>query len=70
MTLRNWTPEQQRAVAGAPGLGPLTLRRELVIFKSGFRSRSYCLQECTQVCAASFNGPPAGLQEQQPQMKR
>ena len=45
-------------VAGAPGLGPITLQREAVVFKnSGFRSRHYCLSECTQVCYASINGP-------------
>ncbi len=50
-------------MAGAPGLGPLTLRRELVVFKDGFRSRKYCISECTQACAASYNGPPAGSPE-------
>ena len=46
--------------AGAPGLGPLTIRHEAVVFKDGFRSRQYCLSECTQVCAASINGPAKG----------
>jgi hypothetical protein len=27
------------------------MRGEIVVFKSGFRSRSYCLSECAQVCA-------------------
>ena len=39
------------AYAGAPGLGPLSMRRELIVFKDGYRTRKYCLSECTQVCA-------------------
>ncbi|KAK9906800.1 hypothetical protein WJX75_008282 [Coccomyxa subellipsoidea] len=39
---------------GAPGLGPISVRKELIVFKDGFRSRQYCLSECTQVCAASL----------------
>ncbi|KAL6757761.1 hypothetical protein V8C86DRAFT_2615193, partial [Haematococcus lacustris] len=46
---------------GAPGLGPLSLRREVVVFKDGFRSRSYCLSECANVCALSINAK-AGAQ--------
>lgn len=42
------------ASAGAPGLGPLSQRRELVVFKEGYRSRQYCLSECIQVCAAAL----------------
>lgn len=34
---------------GAPGLGPISVRKELVVFKEGFRSRQYCLSECVQV---------------------
>jgi hypothetical protein len=30
---------------GAPGLGPISLRKEIVVFKDGFRSRQYCLSE-------------------------
>jgi len=41
--------------AGAPGLGPMSVRREIVVFKEGFRSRKYCLSECTQVCALEAN---------------
>lgn len=33
-------------------------RKEIVVFKDGYRSRSYCLSECTQVCALTIN-PPA-----------
>ena len=40
--------------AGAPGLGPLSVRKEIMVFEPGFRSRAYCLSECTQVCAASL----------------
>jgi hypothetical protein len=30
---------------GAPGLGPISLRKEVVVFKDGFRSRQYCLSK-------------------------
>ncbi|EMS45222.1 hypothetical protein TRIUR3_32969 [Triticum urartu] len=37
--------------AGAPGVGgPFNVRRPLVVFKEGFRSRQYCLVECSDVC--------------------
>lgn len=37
--------------AGAPGIGgPFNVRRPLVVFKDGFRSRQYCLVECSDVC--------------------
>ncbi|XP_003570903.1 uncharacterized protein LOC100841949 isoform X3 [Brachypodium distachyon] len=37
--------------AGAPGVGgPFNVRRPLVVFKDGFRSRQYCLVECSDVC--------------------
>lgn len=29
--------------------------KEIVVFKEGYRSRSYCLSECTQVCALTIN---------------
>ncbi|KAI4325187.1 hypothetical protein MLD38_030605 [Melastoma candidum] len=35
---------------GAPGEGPLNIRRPLVVFKQGFRSRQYCLVECSDIC--------------------
>ena len=41
---------------GAPGLGPLALRREPAVFKDTFRSRGYCLGECTQLCALPARG--------------
>ncbi|CAL5227664.1 g10671 [Coccomyxa viridis] len=44
-----------RGGGGAPGLGPLSQRRELVVFKDGYRSRQYCLSECIQVCAAALS---------------
>lgn len=39
------------ADAGAPGLGPLSQRGEEAVFQEGYRSRQYCLRECTEVCA-------------------
>ncbi|EFN58627.1 hypothetical protein CHLNCDRAFT_140852 [Chlorella variabilis] len=33
-------------------------KKEIVVFKDGYRSRAYCLSECTQVCALTIN-PPA-----------
>ncbi|KAG6504814.1 uncharacterized protein LOC121985567 isoform X2 [Zingiber officinale] len=37
--------------AGSPGAeGPLNVRRPLVVFKNGFRSRQYCLLECSDIC--------------------
>ena len=53
---RKCIPTCLRGGEGAPGLGPMTVRRELVVFKEGFRDRRYCLTECTTVCALSFNG--------------
>ncbi|CAI9761149.1 unnamed protein product [Fraxinus pennsylvanica] len=35
---------------GSPGEGPLNIRRPLVVFKDGFRSRQYCLSECSDIC--------------------
>ncbi|KAK9818298.1 hypothetical protein WJX72_010257 [[Myrmecia] bisecta] len=49
-----------RGGGGAPGLGPLSMRREIIVFKEGFRSRQYCLSECTQVCALSLRPPIQG----------
>lgn len=40
---------------GAPGLGPISARRDPVIFKDGFRSREYCLYECTDICSIRVN---------------
>lgn len=56
---RKCLPACIRGGEGAPGLGPLTVRKDLVKFKAGFRTRTYCLSECTQVCAASITGIPA-----------
>lgn len=50
------TPTLHTLLAGAPGLGPLSMRRELIVFKDSYRSRKYCLSECTQVCAIQSNG--------------
>ncbi|KAJ1277838.1 hypothetical protein BS78_04G033900 [Paspalum vaginatum] len=36
---------------GAPGVaGPFNTRRPLVVFKDTFRSRQYCLVECSDIC--------------------
>ncbi|KAG0451397.1 hypothetical protein HPP92_017711 [Vanilla planifolia] len=39
-----------RGGAGSPGEGPLNVRRPLVVFKQGFRTRQYCLSECSDIC--------------------
>ncbi|GLJ24876.1 hypothetical protein SUGI_0475780 [Cryptomeria japonica] len=39
-----------RGGAGSPGEGPLNVRRPLVVFKDGFRTRQYCLTECSDIC--------------------
>lgn len=50
---RKCMPACIRGGAGAPGLGPLTLRKELVELKEGFRDRGYCLETCTRACSAA-----------------
>ncbi|KEH24732.1 hypothetical protein MTR_6g004140 [Medicago truncatula] len=35
---------------GSPGEGPLNIIGPLVVFKQGFRSRHYCLVECSDIC--------------------
>ena len=44
-----------RGGSGAPGLGPLSIRKAPVVFKEGFRSRQYCLSECTEICSITVN---------------
>ncbi|KAJ6739824.1 hypothetical protein OIU79_000053 [Salix purpurea] len=39
-----------RGGEGSPGEGPLNVRRPMVVFKQGFRSRNYCLVECSDIC--------------------
>lgn len=39
-----------RGGGGAPGEGPLNVRKPLVVFKEEFRSRQYCLVECSEIC--------------------
>ncbi|KAL9247204.1 hypothetical protein vseg_020660 [Gypsophila vaccaria] len=39
-----------RGGEGSPGEGPLNLRGPIVVFKQGFRSRQYCLVECSDIC--------------------
>ena len=36
--------------SGAPGLGPMSVRGDPVVFKDGFRSRQYCIRECAELC--------------------
>ncbi|KAI5070111.1 hypothetical protein GOP47_0014454 [Adiantum capillus-veneris] len=45
-----------RGGGGAPGEGPLNVRKPLVVFKEGFRSRNYCLVECSEICNIIGNG--------------
>lgn len=45
-----------RGGQGAPGIGPMALRKEVVVFKPGYRSGKYCLNECIQICALQING--------------
>jgi len=40
-----------RGGGGAPGLGPMSVRKAPVVFEEGFRSRGYCVRECTEICA-------------------
>ncbi|XP_071727028.1 uncharacterized protein [Rutidosis leptorrhynchoides] len=35
---------------GSPGEGPINVKKPLFVFKQGFRSRHYCLVECSDVC--------------------
>jgi len=54
--LRKCMPGCVRGGAGAPGLGPATLRKDPVVFTEGFRDRGTCLRECTEVCALKVSG--------------
>ncbi|XAR49773.1 hypothetical protein NMG60_11003906 [Bertholletia excelsa] len=45
-----------RGGLGSPGEGPLNFTRPLVIFKEGFRSRQYCLVECSDICNLISDG--------------
>ncbi|PNW87753.1 hypothetical protein CHLRE_01g000800v5 [Chlamydomonas reinhardtii] len=58
---RKCVPTCARGGDGAPGLGPISVRKEIVVFKEGFRSRQYCLSECAQVCALSYDRDKATL---------
>lgn len=40
-----------RGGGGAPGLGPMSMRKAPVVFEEGFRTRGYCVRECTEICA-------------------
>ncbi|KAL6772298.1 CGL136 [Auxenochlorella protothecoides x Auxenochlorella symbiontica] len=52
---RKCLPACLRGGQGSPGLGPMSMRKELVVFKSSFHTRNYCLSECSQVCALISN---------------
>ena len=54
---RKCVPTCIRGGQGAPGLGPMSVRKEIVVFKEGYRTRQYCLSECIQVCSLSYNPP-------------
>lgn len=43
--VRKCIPTCTRTGQGAPGLGPMTARKEMVVFKEGYHSRQYCLSE-------------------------
>ncbi|WCJ37186.1 hypothetical protein M5689_018339 [Euphorbia peplus] len=45
---------------GSPGEGPLNIRRPIVVFKQGFRSRQYCLVECSDICNLIPDGEDDG----------
>lgn len=56
---RKCVPTCIRGGQGAPGLGPMSVRKEIVVFKEGYRTRQYCLSECIQVCALQLKPAPA-----------
>ncbi|XP_073158189.1 uncharacterized protein [Henckelia pumila] len=45
---------------GSPGEGPFSIRRPLIVFKDGFRSRKYCLSECSDICNLIGDGDDDG----------
>ncbi|KAF7843100.1 uncharacterized protein G2W53_000005 [Senna tora] len=49
-----------RGGQGSPGEGPLNVRRPLVVFKQGFRTRQYCLVECSDICNLIGDGTSSG----------
>lgn len=53
--------------AGSPGLGPISMRKEIVVFKDGFRSRQYCLSECAQTCKLMSDNEKQQQQQKGPQ---
>jgi hypothetical protein len=57
--VRKCVPTCTRTGQGSPGLGPMTARKEMVVFKDGYHSRQYCLSECVQVCNITINKPAA-----------
>ncbi|KAI8471580.1 MAG: hypothetical protein J3K34DRAFT_229499 [Monoraphidium minutum] len=58
---RKCVPTCVRGGEGAPGLGPISMRREPggAVFKEAYRSRGYCLSECANVCALTTNAAAA-----------
>lgn len=64
---RKCVPTCIRGGQGAPGLGPMSVRKEVVVFKEGYRTRQYCLSECIQVCSLQLNPPkPPAPSTQEP----
>ena len=47
--VRKCIPTCTRTGQGAPGLGPMTARKEMVVFKEGYHSRQYCLSEVSSL---------------------
>jgi hypothetical protein len=43
--VRKCIPTCTRTGQGGPGLGPMTARKEMMVFKEGYHSRQYCLSE-------------------------
>jgi hypothetical protein len=37
----------------------MSARKDMVVLKEGFRSRNYCLSECTQVCSKALSSKAA-----------
>lgn len=50
---RKCVPTCIRGGQGAPGLGPMSVRKEIVVFKEGYRTRTYCLSEWCDLHASA-----------------
>jgi len=47
--VRKCIPTCTRTGQGGPGLGPMTARKEMMVFKEGYHSRQYCLSEVSKL---------------------